>query len=299
MRVRLATSADDQSLLALWNRAATYDPMSKQLFQEKVHGDPDATTLVAEADGQAIGFATLVARHLTDEVRGIIKLIAVEPAFQRTGVGSTLLNEAERELAQRGATAIRVGESFPNYLTPGVDLRYAAALAFFASHGYALLAEAVNLEVDLGAWQATHQEPRSLPNGVNIRRATPDDMPAIAVLISTHWPPWWGEVSQALVNDPATLFLAWQGETVLGFAAHDANNRSTGWFGPMGTAPEARGKGIGVALLHAALEDMSESDYRHATIPWVGPVEFYERHAGATLSRTFQRFHKSLPTPTE
>jgi GNAT superfamily N-acetyltransferase len=199
----------------------------------------------------------------------------------------------------RGATSVRVGESFPNYLTPGVDLRYAPALSFFRSRGYHLVSEAVNLEVDLGEWQANRQEASPLPEGINIRRATRDDKPAIELLISTHWPPWWGEVSQTLANEPATLFLAWQGENLLGFAAHDANNRSTGWFGPMGTAPEARGKGLGVALLHAALEDMHQSGHQRATIPWVGPVEFYERHAGARLSRTFQRFQKSITARSE
>src|SRR5690606_28526982 len=203
------------------------------------------------------------------------------------------------ELASRGATSIRVGESFPNYLTPGVDVRYTAALGFFAARGYAPFAEAVNLEVDLDQWHSNRTSTRSLPAGIEIRCATRVDTPAIAELISTHWPPWWGEVSQALTNEPATLFLAWQGETLLGFAAHDANNRSTGWFGPMGTVPEARGQGIGAALLYAALNEMHTCGHRRATIPWVGPIEFYERHAGAKLTRTFQRFQKSLLASVE
>ena len=82
--------------------------------------------------------------------------------------------------------------------------------------------------------------------------------------------------------------------TVIAFAAWEANNLGMGWFGPMGTAPEARGEGIGRLLLLRCLEDMRNAGRRCATIPWVGPVPFYEQTVGARVWRTYIRYEKTL-----
>ena len=44
-----------------------------------------------------------------------------------------------------------------------------------------------------------------------------------------------------------------------------------------------RGRGIGKALLLAALNAMRESGYAYAIIGGVGPAEFYEKAVGAVL----------------
>src|SRR5690606_15045579 len=131
-------------------------------------------------------------------------------------------------------------------------------------------------------------------NTTVVRRATPSDADSLRPFVHAHWPLWWGEVSQALANNPPTLFVAVERNRAVGFAAHDANNRGTGWFGPMGTDPDRQGRGLGKRLLDAALADMQNQGYPRAVVPWVGPVEFYVRHAGARPSRQFQRFRKPL-----
>ena len=81
---------------------------------------------------------------------------------------------------------------------------------------------------------------------------------------------------------------------MIGFAAHDANNVGTGWFGPMGTAPEFRGRRIGEVLLKRCLADTRAQGLTQATIPWVGPTEFYERTVRARITRRFVRLEKRL-----
>ncbi len=94
----------------------------------------------------------------------------------------------------------------------------------------------------------------------------------------------------------AQVYLALAEERVLAFSAYDANNRGTGWFGPMGTEPAARSQGIGQVLLFHCLADMAAQGHHHATIPWVDPVDFYRRCAGAAVSRIFHRYEKVLST---
>jgi GNAT superfamily N-acetyltransferase len=70
-------------------------------------------------------------------------------------------------------------------------------------------------------------------------------------------------------------------EGLLGFACYDATGK--GFFGPTGVHPDARGKGIGHALLLAALHAMREEGYGYGIIGGAGPVEFYNKTVGAIV----------------
>lgn len=292
MSLRPMTLADSPALLQLWNTAAEFDQLSETLLHEKIWGDPDFDSplaLVEEHDSQIRAMAVGVCRQRAGSCTGHVKLIVTHPASQRQGLASRLLDAVERQLVASGAEECRVGESAPNYLTPGVDMRYASGLEFFRHAGFEPLSQACNMHVDLNEWQS--QE--SPEGGAGVARATDADVPAIKEFLQQHWPTWWDEVQTAMANDPATLFISFDESAVVGFAAYDANNLGTGWFGPMGTAPECRGRGLGVALLKACLADMA-AKYPAAIIPWVGPVDFYAKHVGAEISRSFQRFTKPL-----
>ena len=189
-----------------------------------------------------------------------------------------------------------------NYLVPGIDLRYTPGWLFVQKHGYATVGEAVNMTVDLAVdphagpdgalWQTAADEERLEESGVEVRRATEADRGAVEALLEAHWPAWVPEVSASLGRQ--MLHVALRGGAVLGFSAADANNVGTGWFGPMGTAPEARGLGIGGVLCRRCLADLAAQGLATATIPWVAPVGFYAHHAGASVSRVFHRFEKTL-----
>jgi GNAT superfamily N-acetyltransferase len=133
-----------------------------------------------------------------------------------------------------------------------------------------------------------------VPAGLEIRRAAPSDDQLIAAFLAVHWPTWQTEVSVAMACQPATLFLALEEGGLLGFSAYECNNVGTSWFGPMGTAPEARGRGIGRLLLAHCLRSMAELGFTQATIPWVAPTEFYAQAVGAEISRKFVRVRKLI-----
>ena len=152
MSLRPLNRSDAGPVLKLWNASARFDPLTPALLEEKVWGDPDfhpESALLSEVHGCIDGFVMGVLRQTADGPRGITKLIATDPDQRRLGIGSRLLQAVERELAGQGARSLRICESPPNYLTPGVDARYSSAPWFFESHGYQRCGEACNMTVDL------------------------------------------------------------------------------------------------------------------------------------------------------
>ncbi|MEM9998922.1 MAG: GNAT family N-acetyltransferase [Bacteroidota bacterium] len=314
MTLRPLTPADTDAAHALWNAFARYDPLSRAVFVEKVWEDDGVThdlALAAEVDGKLVGFVVGVVREAPTAsnpasgkggtvTRGVVKLLAVDEAHQRQGIGTALVDALEASMTARGATAIRLGESPPNYLHPGLDPRYTRALLLFEKRGYEKLANAIHMDVDLTQdLDTAADEARLLADNITVARARPSDESSVMAFLDDHWPAWKAEIGRTFRNDPVSLHLAWEGGGVLGFSAYDANNigasaTGTGWFGPMGTAAAARGRGVGAVLLKRCLADMAAQGHVVSTIPWVAPVGFYAHHVGAHISRVFYRYERAL-----
>ncbi|WP_442481901.1 GNAT family N-acetyltransferase [Aeoliella sp. SH292] len=289
MTLRTIEHQDAPAILELWNNVASYDPLTTALLEEKVWGDPDFAPTLAVVDDSLTGFAVAIVRDAGGVRRAYLKLLAVSSRTQRQGLATRLLKEIEQHAASLGATELRLGEGAPNYLTPGVDARYAAAIAWAEKNGFSKVGETCNQVADL----------RDLPENVPaaslpIVRCDHEHQPSLFALLDNYWPSWKGEVGVALRNTPPTVFVALDNDRVVGFAAYDANNLGTGWFGPMGVDERLQGRGVGRALLVETLTAMRSAGYTQAIIPWVGPVEFYRRHVGAEISRTFYRFAKPI-----
>src|SRR6185436_999147 len=86
---------------------------------------------------------------------------------------------------------------------------------------------------------------------------------------------WASEASLGLNQMPVTVWIAVKDNLLLGFACHDTTAK--GFFGPTGVSEDARGQGIGEALLMATLRGMREAGYAYAVIGDPGPVEFYTK----------------------
>ncbi|MDZ7288563.1 MAG: GNAT family N-acetyltransferase [candidate division KSB1 bacterium] len=299
MNLRQLADTDIPAVLALWNRTVRFDPMTPELFEEKVFDDPDFRAewaVVAEDQNRLAGFIMGIARDFGDDKVGFIKLIVVEPAMQRKGIGSQLLQKIELALWNAGVSHIRLIESHPNYLQPGLDPRYTEAVIFFEHHGYKRFAETMNMEVDLSSrdFDTSAMEEQLRAKGIEIRRAIMGDREDLMRLLEQHWKAWIPEVDRTLLNYPISLHVAVYQNRIIAFSAHDGNNFNTGWFGPMGTDPALQGKGIGGVLLLRCLQDIKAQGHRFAVIPWVGPVRFYTHYAGARISRIFWRYKKEV-----
>ena len=270
---------------------ADSDGLSRVLWE--AHDGRDGLRLLAHVGGRLVGagFATLAPGD-HQVVSGSVAMIAVQPAARRSGVARVLLARLEARLDEAGATEVWTGGGQPQYWWPGIDVRYDAALQFFARMSYARVDEVPNMTVSLSARVVSGP----LPDGVEIRRLTAAEAPDFHRWMQMAWYPEWArEVQMALVRDPISCFVAREGGDYLGFAAYDTNH--LGWFGPMGTLEAARGRGLGATLLRCCLRDYLDRGATECQVAWAGPQDFYRNAVGAEVSRTFVRMRKAISSP--
>ncbi len=226
---------------------------------------------------------------------GWIKLFTIE-AGRYLEVGKTLLDPLEQGLRARGAKAVQIFDSAPNYLMPGIDPRYTEMLVFFERQGYSRYDDTSNMDAPLKGvnFDTSDRESKLREQGIEIRRATPEDQDKVRTFVHEKFIQWVPEVDATFENRPASLHIDLVDDRVVAFSAYDANNRGTGWFGPMGTDPSLRGKGVGAVLYLRCLRDLQSQGHEKAIIPWVGPIAFYFRTSRAVVSRVFWQYRKDL-----
>lgn len=116
--------------------------------------------------------------------------------------------------------------------------------------------------------------------GISIRRPLAPEARLVTEWIATRFGNGWAsEMAVSLARQPVAAFIATRNGALIGFACHESIAR--GFFGPTGVAEEARGLGIGHALLLASLLDLKAMGYAYAVIGDVGPSAFYEKTVGA------------------
>ena len=118
--------------------------------------------------------------------------------------------------------------------------------------------------------------------GISIRPALPPELHLIISWVRERFSEnWASEVAVAFSRQPVACLIAVDGGKLLGFACYDTPAR--GFFGPTGVDPEARGKGIGLALFSACLQTMKTLGHAYAFIGDAGPVDFYAKTADAIV----------------
>jgi len=133
--------------------------------------------------------------------------------------------------------------------------------------------------------------------GIEVRRALAPERHVVVSWAEAHGSAGWAsECEVAFTRVPLACFVAVERasparskapgydatpQALLGFACYEATCRN--FFGPTLVRPDRRGRGIGRALLLAALHAMRDEGYAYAIIGWASDVEFYRRAAGAVI----------------
>lgn len=320
LTIRPASPADLPAITALAQPAFEFDPVDAHMLREKLfewtRSEPEAQAgggptcalarasqrphhtradvLLAEADGAPLGFMQLVQRPAAG--RGWIGLCAVDRARRGAGVGRALFDAATAAL-HADIRELEVLAIPGNYFHPGLDPRYTEGLAFFERLGFERFKDCVNLRCDLlTAFETAEDEARLARSGVAIRRAGPADDPLLDAFFAQQFgDDWRAEVAAGMAQSPPAVHLALERGELIAFSAHSTQNRRWGFFGPMGTTPAARGKGLGRVLLRRCLNDLRDAGHATAVIPWVGPIAFYQRWAGCRVERVFWRYRRQRP----
>ncbi|MEV7014010.1 GNAT family N-acetyltransferase [Streptosporangium sp. NPDC051022] len=287
--IREAGASDAAAIAAVAGAALTLDTAQAPALVERLLNPPRErrwTALVTE-DLDGVVFASLSAH---EETAGHIDLLAVAPGSRGRGRGRgrALVAAAEDWLRGQGAAEARLAGNPPCYAWPGVDVRYTPAACLAERLGYERYGIAWNMTVDLTADLSVEADlVRLAARGVTVHRVGQADRDAVSAFVREHWSDNWAwEAEQAT----GCHYASRDGE-ILGFAAWGAR---PAWFGPMGTAPAARGLGVGRVLLRRCLAEQRAAGMASTQISWVGPLGFYSRAVGARAERVFWRYRRSL-----
>jgi len=296
--ISLYRSGNLGELTAFLNASWEYDAITELILREKLEGDPfwlPEATFVCCDGNQIIGFIQGVIRDIRGTRYGYIKLMAVEKDYRRKGVATALYQQLEGIFTGQNVDVVRIYDVPFNYFMPGIDPRYTPALCWAMRQGFERFGDTSNLRVDLNQdWDMADKEVALLSSNIEVRRARPKDLQAVLDFVQEEWALWLNEVKMAFKDERPSIHIALLNGEVKAFSAHNANNKGTGWFGPMGTHPDLRGKGLGAVLLKRCLHDMKEMGLSHSIIPWVGPIDFYSWHTNAQVHRVFWRYEKKM-----
>lgn len=297
--IRTYRKGDLALLVEFLNRNHELDKFSEVLLQEKLEGDPhwdDQKALICHDDTKILGFMQGVTRDIKGTRFGYIKLMAVENGFRRQGIARAMFQLLESIFRKEGVEVLRIYDVPLNYFMPGIDPRYTEAVCFAMRMDFQRFGDSLNMTVDLSIsdWETDEEEKSLQSAGIEIERPSLSELQEVLDFVKGEWELWQNEVSTAFADDPPSIHIAKLDGKVKAFSAHNANNKGTGWFGPMGTHADLRGKGIGSILLKKCLKDMKALGYKSATIPWVDPIAFYAHYVNARIDRVFWRFEKKL-----
>lgn len=295
-------SYQDNDLKALTGFLQTnleFDTITENLLEEKLNGDPcwdPKKALICHEGDDILGFMHGVIRDIRGTRYGYTKLMAVDRKYRRIGIAQSLYQQLEDRFKEESVDVVRIYDVPMNYFMPGIDPRYTEAVCFAIRMGYKKFGDTSNLTVDLdhSIWSTGKEEKLLISHGIKIRRAEIKEKKNVIDFVKEEWALWTNEIEMAFRDDPPSIHVAFLHGKVKAFSAHNANNKGTGWFGPMGTHLDLRGKGIGSILLKRCLKDMKSTGLKSAIIPWVGPIDFYAHHANARVDRVFWRYEKKL-----
>jgi GNAT superfamily N-acetyltransferase len=261
-------------------------PALRALFA-RAHDGPYDLAAVAGEKCFGAGFSGPPVVRVWNDVEGAavtcgryLRLLVVDPAFRRRGIGTALLADAE----SRGAHVIAAEPG--NYFTPGVPMEWEEARVFFHARGYLETRWTWNLDASLEDLQ---------PPAASVRRPVHEESDRVLAFIEREFGRIWRfEASKAFEVDLPNAVISEENGEITGFAVHDVNNRGLGFFGPTGVARAMRGRGIGGALLLASLSDLRRLGYSRAVIPWTDALDFYRKTSGAVPAHRFASYAKEL-----
>jgi beta-N-acetylhexosaminidase len=289
-RIRPLDPERDRPLLGrLWEAAlgsvwpltpSALDLVKEGLVAERGEGERHRERGPGEADraGHGVGIVAV-------DRAGSIPLLVVNPAHQRRGVGTRLLEAGMGRLGQLGATTVALGGGGNDYIWPGVPDDLPGAVEFFRTRGWGFDHTVIDLVADLRRYEApAGVGERAGRAGITIEVMNGPERPEVMAFEAATFPDWVGwferlDSSVLVARDRAgavagtLLFRGPLGATIY----EPLLGPDAGTIGCVGVATKARGAGVGSAMVARASELLRDAGTRACHIGWTRRERFYTR----------------------
>lgn len=308
--IRTLQGKDLDAILSIWNRTLIRDPITMGRFVSNVLGDPDywpgddSGFFVAVQGGRPVGFLRAIVRRMSNDRMGTepelgwIPVVAVDPEFQRKGIGSALMKAALDWFRQHQRKRIWVcgnSGSAPGYTFPGVDMDvYQGGLALFRKAGFEVDRESEGMSreairFDLEGYQ---REAWAVGRDVKIETLSPARVDDFVDFLADAFPGDWntaarGKIRAGLLHE---VLIAIVDGRVVGYCQWEGEH-----FGPFGVREDCRNRRVGAKLFVEAVRRIREADGRTVWFNWAetDAARFYRRF-GLEANRRFAIFVKDL-----
>jgi GNAT superfamily N-acetyltransferase len=226
---------------------------------------------------------------------GSIPLLLVDPAHQRQGVGTRLLEAGMARLGELGARTVGLGSGGDDYIWPGVPDNLPGAVGFFEARGWEFDHTVMDLVADLRGYQApAGVGERAGSAGVSIEvMAGPQRAEVMAFEAATFpdWVVWFERLDSSVLvarDRPGAVVGTLLFRGPLGATIYEPLlGPEAGTIGCVGVAPRAQGSGVGSAMVARASELLRDAGTRACHIGWTRREQFYTRLG----YRPWRRYH--------
>ena len=289
--IRAMESSDIPEVVRGWNLSLTHNQTDEARFERVILRDPNhekGASLVAIHDGKIAGFIGSIAREgtpgadgrgrLYEKDKGYIKGMFVLEEFRRRGIGTKLLGGVEKYMRSKGKSVIKIVTYTGQYFFPGVDLKYEAALKFFADRDFHQDHVINDVDLDLKGFQISDYQKdarrRMAEFGVHIEEYDPSMLSAMRKFVGkVNMTAWFPEGWEEGYKEKGDKFAAFKNGEIVGWASYYPRTGAAG-FGPIAVLEEMRGNGTGSCLMLECVLRMKDAGADKVVASWAN-TPFY------------------------
>lgn len=236
--------------------------IDEQNFNRLVYGDD---VQIFREDG---GFAAARGNNMG--------LLCVAPQYQRRGIGSSLLKQCERYIAQHADKVVLSGNMLPGIAESSAE--------FFKKHGYTLGGCFNEMSLELANFTAPQYE---APAGAEFcfYKGNIEDMRRAVADVDDEWVQYFNEDGLFYVcmmgNEIASFYIVGEDECCL-----LSDGRRVGSVGCVGTVPKFRRNGLGLQMVALASQHLKDIGCERVFIHYTHLDKWY----GKLGAQIFLRF---------
>lgn len=224
-------------------------------------------------------------------------------AFTDPQVGLDLLASVKRILKSRGCIKLVYGQDSQHFF-PGVPVDFPVLRDFLTVEGFTFSGDYFDLERDISTYEPKAGTLEKLTGGVSVVPITAETANALDAFLKREFPGRWNHDVMAkikLEGRSEFVYGLFVDGSIEGFAfTQDYTHKypvcggvwnvpmgeKWGALGPIGISAAIRGKGLGDALLAAALDGLKKRGAHNMIIDWTTLDRYYGGH-GFQINRRY------------